>query len=184
MENGPLTVHELFEIMIKEDREVFRNVDDISISLNKLREQKKWVSNREPKQVGKKSLLTWEITKAGQKSLENDAQDSEEIIDHVDPSENASSNSGAYSKTDLVECEEIIEIDDHLAFYDSACDSIRAMLETLLKKESVLKIKNKELKIRKLESFVAIAQIFNDADHELIGDIIKDLRRLEDATNE
>lgn len=182
-----LTLHELFAMFAQEDKDAFRSMDDISYHLNKLREQKKWVRNANPKKSGKREYFTWEITKAGQQALEHeqdDPQNTEEDIDHADKAENSSTNPRADSKDDAVEREEIIEITDPLAFYDSVHDSIRAMLETLLQQKPAQTIRNKQGKIGVLKYFNDFIQPINADFAIVLADIIHDLQNLEDTTNE
>lgn len=183
-----LTMHELFQMMTLDDREFFRDMNDISYKLNSLRDKKLWIKNGPEKTVNKKTFLSWMITEKGKRALQDNnadpiIDDSIQTIELTEPVEDNTSTNPIDSPIHLhlIEEPDQMEIDDPMAFYDSAHLAVRAMLETLLKQKPAQTIQHKTGKIEVLEYFKNFAQPLNADFAAVLGDIINDLSAMEEA---
>lgn len=186
-----LTLHELFQTMTLDDRELFRNMDDISYTLNSLRDKKLWIKNGPEKTANNKTFLTWTITEKGKHALQTEQTNPlvpVETVSDIDPAETTEETITAADPLDFKKCradtDTTMEIEDPLAFYDSVQDSVRAMLEVLLKQKPAQTIRNKQSKIAVLMHFRDFAQPMNVDWVITLADIIQDLHKLDEATND
>lgn len=151
-----MTTNELYEAMEPSEQGLFDGASAVSKSLNTLKTHRKAVDNGVSEIIKGRSVLTWVITKTGKELLEIENNDpvksddnaaNEALEQYFETSDGSEFNNADNVDVDDGTGETWGNIDieaSPLQYYDAATDSIRAIIEKLLEKETKqLQIENK-----------------------------------------
>lgn len=186
-----ISTRDIYDQMEPKEQGLFGGYESVSKTLCTLKKHRGIVENGISEIFNGRTVLTWLITQSGKKLLEQEyatettpPDATEAGIEMVEEADEILMNDSIDITETPVEItapdqhEEVMLIDDPLAFVASAQDAILSLVETLIKQESALKITHKQEKLAVLNHFRKFSEPMNQDFHLVLTDIISDLERI------